>query len=66
MYWHLEQHAAAAKSWYLRTKVLYIVSNDYNLIHQWHFKSWPTIARLHVLTVVLPKVQVCWEVTEHF
>jgi len=42
--------------------VLDIISNDYNLI-QWHFISWPTIVRLHVLKVVLPKVQVCWVVT---
>jgi len=43
--------------------VLDIISNDYNLIHQWHFISRPTIVRLQVLIVVLPKVQVCWVVT---
>ena len=51
---------------YLCTKVLDIISSDYNLIHQWHFKSWSTNVRLHVLKVVLPKVQVCWVVTKHF
>jgi len=41
---------------YLCTKVLNIITNDYNLIRQWHFKSRPTIVRLNVLKVVLPKV----------
>ena len=51
---------------YLCTKVLNIVTNDYNLIHQWHSKSRLTTVRLRVLEVVLPKVQVCWVVTKHF
>jgi len=51
---------------YLCTKVLNIITNDYNLNHQWQSKSQLTTVRLHVLKVVLPKVQFCWVLTKHF